>query len=88
MSEVHYAPEKLKRALALRARLQELVREGTLTQQEANLTIAAAMHLGTPPKKVQCEHCKAIHPIVGVGDIFTCGCSPDKKQSVWDRAAG
>lgn len=86
MSSVHYAPKKLERVLALRKRLGDLVREGTLTQAEANLAVAAAMHLGTPPSRVQCPDCKKVHRLVGNADRFTC-CSA-KQHSVWDCAVG
>lgn len=85
---VHYAPEKLKRVLALRSRLNELVREGALTRAEANLAVAAAMHLGTPPARVQCPACTQIHRLVGAGDRFACACSPTETRSTWDCAVG
>lgn len=82
----HYAPEKLARITHLKKRLYALVREGTLTQAEANLAIAAAMQLGLPPARVQCPACKKIHRLVGSGDRFLC-CG-DRPYSVWDCAVG
>lgn len=82
---VRYAPGKLQRIAALKSRLYDLVREGALTREEANLTIAVAMQLGVPPRRVQCPACKKIHRLVGVADRFEC-CA--QVRSVWDCAVG
>lgn len=83
---VRYAPGALKRVLELRQKMNAQVRAGNLTQAEANLAVAAAIHLGTPPSRVQCPDCKKVHRLVGNADRFSC-CT-DTVHSVWDCAVG
>jgi hypothetical protein len=82
-----YAPDSLKRALEMRARVNALVKSGTMTQEEANLAVAAVIASGEQPHRVRCPNCHKVWPLVGKGDTFACECSPNVKRSVWDCRA-
>lgn len=62
--------------------------KGWITPEEATTLISAQMQTeadGAEAKQVKCPDCGAIHTLVGIGQQFTCACSPAKIQSVWDN---
>lgn len=85
---IRYAPSALSRIKEYQADLRLRVQAGVLTREESVTLLSQRMReeaAGAEPHKVRCPDCTAIHgPFVGVGQTFTCPCSPDTARSVWD----